>query len=319
MIYELPKPKSPETFENLVCDIANSLYKTTSFNLYGRKGQKQKGIDIISFDLNTIIQCKLRSLNINKRETKLNFINEIIKDINNIFSNGFKPSKIIIATTIENDTTIQDYLNTTLLFNNIGCTIEFWSWTKISSEMFLFKNIVNKYYSYRDDSIELARIEVLNKSIYQKSKTHERLYEFKNIKNKNQLPIFDFSFINNSDKTILLNSIECFCEMLPVARAGFAPKPNGILKPTKKFLIDFNFNLSLTNDKPDIQYIEIENPIYVYPNSPLRIQIQNKKPLINFYKIYFIFRFNDIDIKTPELFFNSHQTYSGKIVTEISV
>lgn len=180
MIYELPIPKSPEIFENLVCDLANSLYNSTSFNLYGRKGQSQKGIDIISNELNIFIQCKLRTLNLNKRETKINFLNEIINDINNILSNGFKPSKIIIATTIENDTLIQDYLNTSLLFNNIGCIVEMWSWTKISSEIFLFNNIVNKYYSYRNNSIEIARIEVLNKSVYRKSKVNERLFEFKN-------------------------------------------------------------------------------------------------------------------------------------------
>ncbi|WP_334125389.1 hypothetical protein [Empedobacter brevis] len=315
MIYELPKPKSSEIFENLICDLANNLYKTSSFSLYGRKGQNQKGIDIISNELSIFIQCKLRTLNLEKRETKIKFLNEIIKDINNILSNGFKPSKIIIATTIESDTTLQDYLNTTLLFNKIGCTIEFWSWTKISSEIFLFSNIVNKYYSYRNTLIEIARIEVLNKSIYRKSKENERLFEFQNIKGRNQLPIFDFSFINNSENTILLNSIECFCEDLAVARGGFPPKPNGILQSTKKFLINFEFKGFL--EKPDMQNIELKNPIYVYPKSPLRIQIQNQKPLVNFYKIHFIFKFNNIEIQTPELLFNSDTTFSGKIVTEI--
>lgn len=315
MIYELPKPKSPEIFENIICDLANNLYKTSSFSLYGRKGQNQKGIDIKSKELNTFIQCKLRTLNLNKRETKIKFINEIIKDINNILSNGFKPSKIIIATTIESDTTLQDYLNTTLLLNNIGCTIEFWSWTKISSEIFLFNNIVSKYYSYRNTMIEIARVEVLNKSIYQKSKENERLFEYKNIKGRNQLPIFDFSFLNNSENIILLNSIECFCEHLAVTRAGFSPKPNGILEPTKKFLINFEFKGFL--GEPEKQIVELKNPIYINPKSPLRIQIQNQKPLINFYKVYFIFKFNSIDIQTPELFFNSDTAFSGKIITEI--
>ena len=315
MIYELPKPKSPETFENLICDLANSLYKTTNFSLYGRRGQNQKGIDIISNEFNIFIQCKLRTLNLDKRETKIKFLDEIVKDINNILSNGFNPSKIIIATTIESDTILQDYLNTALLLNNIGCTIEFWSWTKISNEIFLFSNIVNKYYSYRNTLIEIAHIQVLNKSIYKKSKENERLFEFKNIKERNQLPTFDFSFLNNSENTILLNSIECFCEGLAVARGGLPPKPNGILQPTKKFLINFNLKGSL--EKPDKQTLDLKNPIYVYPKSPLRIQIQNKKPLVNFYKIYFIFKFNNTEIKTPDLFFNSDSTFSGRIVTEI--
>ncbi len=47
MLYQLPIPKYPEVFENLVCDLLNEVYKTTSFSLYGRKGQKQHGIDIL--------------------------------------------------------------------------------------------------------------------------------------------------------------------------------------------------------------------------------------------------------------------------------
>lgn len=315
MIYELPKPKSSETFENLICDLANHLYKTTSFSLYGRKGQSQKGIDIISYDLNIVIQCKLRTLNLNKRETKVAFANEIIKDLKTIYENRIAPSKIIIATTIESDTTLQDYLNTVLLLNGIACIIEFWHWSKISSELFLFTNIVNKYYPYRNNSIEIARIDVLNKNVYHKSEENEFLYLFRNIEGENQLPIFDFSFINHTDQTIILNSIDCICEGLAIARGGFPPKPNGILEPTEKFIIDFDLSKVLT--EPDRQTIYLENPIYVYPKSPLRIQIQNEKALVNFYKIHFVFKFNNTDIQTPELFFNAHSTYSGKIIQEL--
>ncbi|MDO5104663.1 hypothetical protein [Capnocytophaga sp.] len=313
MIYELPLPKSFEIFENLICDLANHTYKTSNFILYGRKGQNQKGIDIISCELNIIIQCKLRTINLFDRKTKLQFVQEIKRDIGNIFSNGFSPSKIIIATTIQNDTKIQDYLNTLLLTNGIACVIELWSWSKISNEIFLYSNIVNKYYPFRNNSVEIARIEVLNKSIYQKSDKNDRLFIFNNIKDRNQLPVFDFSFINNSDNTITLNSIEGFCETLAVARGGFPPRPNGILKPTKRFLIDFNFNYT----DIDKQVIALKDPIFVYPKSPLRIQIQNQKPLINFYKIHFAFLFNNTIINSPELFFNSNFAYSGKIVNKI--
>lgn len=317
MIYELPIPKSFETFENLVCDLANYTYKTSNFVLYGRRGQSQKGIDIISYEFNVIIQCKLRTINLSDHKTKLQFVEEVKKDINEIFSNGFRPSKIIIATTTQNDTEIQDYLSTLLFFKGINCFIEFWSWSKISSEIFLYGNIINKYFPFRNNSVEIAQIEVLNKSIYQKSEENDRLFIYNNIKNRNQLPIFDFSFVNNSENTILLNSIEGICEVLAVARGGLPSTPNGILRPTKKFLIDFKFNSSFDNNV-DKQIIDLKDPIFVYPKSPLRVQIQNKKPLINFYKIYFIFSFNNIKIVSPELFFNSDFNYSGKIVDKIS-
>ncbi len=315
MIYELPKPKSPELFENMICDLVNYLFNTTSFSTYGRKGQKQNGIDIISYEKKMVVQCKLRTLNLTDRKTKITFINEIIKDINSILSQGRFPRKIIIATTLENDTLIQDQLNSWLLFHSTPIAIEFWSWDKISNDFFLFSNLVNKYYPFRNNNIELARMEVLNKSIYRRSKENEKLYEFQNIKGRNQLPVFDFSFINNTENTILLNSINCYCNMLAVARGGFPPKPTGILKPTKKLLINFKFNTFL--DEQEEIKIDLANPIFITPKSPVRIQIQNKKPLINFYRINFKFNFNDTSIITPELFFNSDNAYSGRIIKEI--
>ncbi|PIF05306.1 MAG: hypothetical protein CSA36_07590 [Draconibacterium sp.] len=317
MVYQLPIPKSPEVFENIVCDLINQIYKTSNFSLYGRKGQNQKGIDIISSELNIVVQCKLRTLNLNKRKTKIDFVNEIIKDIRSALSLNIKPEKFIIATTLENDNLIQDYLNTLMIFNNLNIVIEFWSWSKISSDIFLYSNIVNKYYPFRNNSLEFARINILNKSVYKKSKTNELLFEFQNNKNVNQLPVFDISFINNSQNTILLNKIDCFCHTLSVARGGFPPVPNGILKPTKKFIIDFKLMSDFINNKPSKEEILLEDPIFVNPKSPLRIQIQNKKPLTEFYRVYFIFHFNNEVIQTPNIFFNSDHLPSGKIVTEL--
>ncbi len=317
MIYQLPIPKSPEIFENLICDLLNQTYKTSNFSLYGRKGQNQRGIDIISSELNIVVQCKLRTLNLNDKKTKIDFVNEIIKDIRASFNLNIKPEKFIIATTLENDNLIQDYLNTLMIFNGLGIIIEFWSWSKISSEIFLYSSIVNKYYPFRNNILEFARINVLNKSVYKRSKHNELLFEFQNIKNVNQLPVFDISFINNSENTILLNKIDCFCYTLSVARGGFPPKPNGILKPTKKFVIDFKFISNFTNNEPSKEEILLKDPIFINPKSPLRIQIQNKKPLTEFYRIHFIFHFNNEVIKTPEIFFNSDYLPRGKVVREL--
>ncbi|MBD8084530.1 hypothetical protein [Chryseobacterium caseinilyticum] len=316
MLYKLPIPKSPEIFENLICDLINASYKTTSFNLFGRRGQNQNGIDIISNEFKTIVQCKLRSINLNNRKTKITFIKEVLEDVNSILKNSQLPERIIIATTIENDTLVQDYLQSISFLNNLSIIFEFWSWSKISSEIFLFPNILAKYYPFRNDNIEIGRLEVLNKRIYRKSKQNELLYEFQNLKNKNHLPIFDFSFINNTENTILLNSIDCFCTHQAVVRAGSPAKPAGILKPTKKFIIDLKFNESLSSDFEKFT-LEMKDPIYINPKSPFRIQLQNKKPIINFLKIYFTFNFNLATIKTPELYFNSFTTFSGKIITDI--
>ncbi len=172
MIYQLPIPKSPELFENITCDLLNALYNTTSFSIYGRRGQNQNGIDIISYEKKTVTQCKLKNLNLNNKTTKLDFINDVIKDINSILLLENLPSKIIIATTIENDTLIQDELNTIMYKKNLPITIEYWGWDYICNNIFLFNNLVNKYYPFRNNFIEIAKIEILNKNIYRKSQTN---------------------------------------------------------------------------------------------------------------------------------------------------
>lgn len=315
MIYQLPVPKSSQIFESIICDLLNSLYKTTSFNLYGRNGQSQKGIDIISYERLIVAQCKLRTLNIKDRKTKISFINEIISDINSIIKLEKNPEKIIIATTIENDTLIQDQLNTITLLNGIPIIIEYWSWDYISNNLFLFNHIVNKYYPYRNNNIELANLRVLNKTVYVKSKEHERLYYFKNIKNRNQLPVFDIMFINNSENTIILNTIDVYSQILTIAKAGHFDKPSGILKVTKKFNLKLNYGEVATQEGKST--IELNNPLYAYPKAPFRIQIQTTKPINIYLKVRLAFNFNSDIVISPEIFFNSDYALSGKIIQYI--
>ncbi len=70
MTYLLPVPKSPEVFEDLVRDLANALHKTTHFEKYGRKGQQQSGMDIVSHADKIYIQCKLKTIDLSKKKCK---------------------------------------------------------------------------------------------------------------------------------------------------------------------------------------------------------------------------------------------------------
>ncbi len=311
MIYQLPPPKSPDSFESIICDLLNALYNTTSFTLYGRKGQKQNGIDIVSSEKKIVAQCKLRNLNLNNKSAKIDFINEIIKDINSILFLDNPPSKIIIATSIENDTLIHDQLNTIMIKNNSTVLIEFWSWDYISNHLFLFSFLVNRYYPYRNNLIELAKIEVHNKNVYRKDPSNERLYIFHDSPDDNILPVFDISFINNSENTILLNSIDIIAKILPVGLAGVYPKPTGLLKVTTKINTEIDFG-DLYNEGKTI--IELADSLYVYPKTPFRIQIQNLKPIVSFVKIKLAFHFSSGTIVTPDIFFNSERGVGGRIV-----
>ncbi|MBJ9985744.1 hypothetical protein IAE19_09850 [Acinetobacter sp. S40] len=316
MIYQLPLPLNGEIFENLMCDLINHMFNTTSFDLYGRKGQAQHGIDIISYEFDVVIQCKFRNTNFENKKFRRDLANEIISDIHKILIKmKHPPKKLIIATTLQNDTELQDYLNCLLIFNKLGSFVEFWGWNKISNELFLFNNLIEKYFSFRRSNIELANMKILNKSVYQKNKMNYHRYDFKNVKKLNQLPIFDFSFLNNTSDTILLNSIECFSKLQAIAKCGNYPECSGLLKPTKKILVDLKFDNFL--ESYTFLLVELDDPIFIYPQSPFRIQIQNKKPLNNFCQIYFKFNFNKVTITSPEIFFNGDNPHSGKLISRI--
>ncbi|MBQ7783095.1 MAG: hypothetical protein IJ368_03915 [Oscillospiraceae bacterium] len=55
---QLPRSKSPEEFECLCKDVLPYLIQGTEFEIYGRKGQLQNGIDLYSVDQKIVVQCK---------------------------------------------------------------------------------------------------------------------------------------------------------------------------------------------------------------------------------------------------------------------
>ncbi len=227
----------------------------------------------------------------------------------------FTPQRIIIATTIENDTLIQDELQSILFLREIPVRIEFWSWSKISNALFLYPPVVQKYFPFRQQQVELARIAVLNKSVYRKSSENDWLFNYQNSKGRSHLPVFDFTFINNTDNTVTLNAVEGFMVPQAVVRGGFPPTPSGIVKPTGKYVIDLKSGLAFGEYGRAV--LDFEDPVYAHPKAAFRIQIQNRKPILNFYKIYFVFNFNNATIKTPELYFNAYNTFSGVLHREI--
>ncbi len=55
---QLPPSKSAEEFECLCKDVLPYLEQGTEFEIYGRKGQLQNGIDLYSVDQKIVVQCK---------------------------------------------------------------------------------------------------------------------------------------------------------------------------------------------------------------------------------------------------------------------
>lgn len=104
--FVFPLPRDWETFEDIVRDIYSRRYRSDNFQRYGRRGQRQFGVDIAGLTLDGLIgiQCKHRTTS---RSITTTEIDAEIADAEN-----FKPplDKLTIATSSAADTDIQSYV-----------------------------------------------------------------------------------------------------------------------------------------------------------------------------------------------------------------
>ena len=105
-VVEIPPPKNPEIFEALVLALFKVLWADATAQLHGRKGQAQRGIDILGHDRRgggglVGIQCKVCGRG--RRLSRRTLGNEVEK------AKSFHPaiSKFILATTAPRDAALQ--------------------------------------------------------------------------------------------------------------------------------------------------------------------------------------------------------------------
>lgn len=110
-------PQNWQDFENFVKGTVEVIWKQEGWQIYGRSGQKQSGIDIYGYDnsRNFVgIQCKKKSQTNSEGELLKNslitksLINDEIISAKKISSP--KLDKLIIATTSSRDTNVQDII-----------------------------------------------------------------------------------------------------------------------------------------------------------------------------------------------------------------
>jgi hypothetical protein len=308
-IYKYPIITEPNIFESLVTDYLNYQYGTTSFQKLGRKGQKQYGIDIISIEYNYAVQCKVISNTPRTKSQRKSIMSKISDDIIAAYNSHLPVNKLIVATTLPRDVNYYGKESPLFYVSTLGMImLEFWSWDDICDGIASFSILLNKYFKNFLPNLAIASLQVLPKSIYKKTETgkresfgHSFYYQYQNRKGRNHLPIFDVSIINNSDETVLLTSIDVYAERT-AAMAGCPSKPIGELTPYKKYKIKLPFNFN-HRYKPNKTTLEFDNPIYLYPKAPLRIQLQGDNAINAPSRVRFLFNFNSGTIMSDYIYF----------------
>lgn len=149
--YQLPPLKDERQFEEFVCDLFNAVentnsYQNTDFQLFGVKGQSQKGIDILSSATKTAIQCKLKD-NRKKDETiRKCLFEEIRLDISKFQLSEITVDRLIFASTYRDDALLQEFVMSLRQEIKLNCILYYWGWDTLSKYAEQYDEILKKYF-----------------------------------------------------------------------------------------------------------------------------------------------------------------------------
>lgn len=108
----VPPFKNDKKFEEFVLEYYNELEETSSYELFGRKGQNQSGLDIYSTEKKTVIQCKCKTIDRDFSKIRKELLSDLKHDLEAFEKfnkrNDNKFDRFIFITTFKNDTVIQE-------------------------------------------------------------------------------------------------------------------------------------------------------------------------------------------------------------------
>ncbi len=142
----LPPLKDEKEFESLVNDLCAEKYNIT-FQVYGRKGQKQSGIDGLSFSKDKkqiVYQCKNKLVNRDDKKIQAELLDDIDTEVKSASAEFPRIDTFIFATSFKQDTVLQD--KATKLTDQYGFTVIVWSWEEIEGLLEKHLNVAKQYY-----------------------------------------------------------------------------------------------------------------------------------------------------------------------------
>lgn len=136
---KLPRSDSAEEFENMCADVLRIKYNC-HFKRYGRRGQKQNGIDLIGSPEQQsciVVQCKNYSEHTYKKLKK-----QLEKDIEAAGNLPFDIKKFVVMTALDADVEIQNYI----INIKADFKIDILFWDDIQAEIYESPKLLKKYY-----------------------------------------------------------------------------------------------------------------------------------------------------------------------------
>lgn len=150
--YQFLRILDEKDFENFVRDLFNNIentndYSNTEFQLFGKKGQNQKGIDIISLKRKTAIQCKCKDVTKSSYDKiREQLIKDIQDDLAKTKSLNIKIDRLIFTSTFIDDAQLQEFVDNLKNKENLPFTIEYWGWETLTNYLERFSDLIIRYF-----------------------------------------------------------------------------------------------------------------------------------------------------------------------------
>jgi hypothetical protein len=150
-IYQLPRLKNEKQFEEFVCDLFNEIeqigeIRNTQYQLFGVKGQAQKGIDIYSPVSQTVIQCKLKDISKRSATIRKSLMADINADLLATFRLQFEVRRFIVVSTFSDDAPLQEFTLQLQQEAKLPFTLHYWGWDTLCSYAERSDYILKKYF-----------------------------------------------------------------------------------------------------------------------------------------------------------------------------
>jgi len=161
--YQFLPLKDEKEFESLVNDLCIEKYGI-EFQVYGRKGQKQSGIDGLSFskdEKQIVYQCKNKNIARNDKKIQAELLNDIDKELKSANYEFQSIDTFIFANSYKQDTVLQD--KATDLTKQYGFTVIVWSWEEIEGLLEKHLNVAKQYYPEIFDKNILSESDIKHK------------------------------------------------------------------------------------------------------------------------------------------------------------
>jgi hypothetical protein len=143
-------PVNEALFEDFTCDLYNARFPEGHYKLFGKRGDNQRGIDVLSIPRGIAIQCKKKDLK-RKQSTLINELKKEFKsDIEKAMEiKGIKIHLLIFASTFDDSTVLEQSLVQTALDLEAPFKVIYEGWSTLSADLHNQNHIVKKYYGQK--------------------------------------------------------------------------------------------------------------------------------------------------------------------------